>query len=326
MTAALNELLRGTSRSFYLTLRVLPAAVRPQISLAYLLARTADTIADTDALPLDQRLAALREFREAILDSAPPHSFDSFAAQQASQAEKTLLQRPPEALAALSRLSQPDQQLIREVLSTIISGQELDLLRFGANKGGAGAALDTDAELDDYTYRVAGCVGEFWTRLCRAHLFPRAPLNDEQLIADGVRFGKGLQLVNVLRDLPADLANGRCYLPRESLRAAGLEPATLLAPENEAKFVPLYRGHLDIAEQHLSAGWRYTTTLPYGQFRVRLACAWPILIGLKTIQKLRASSVAQIRERVKISRGEVRAIVARSLLAAPFPLLWRRLA
>ena len=34
MNAALNELLKQTSRSFYLTLRVLPAAVRPQIGLA----------------------------------------------------------------------------------------------------------------------------------------------------------------------------------------------------------------------------------------------------------------------------------------------------
>jgi farnesyl-diphosphate farnesyltransferase len=325
MTATLNELLRATSRSFYLTLRVLPAAVRPEISLAYLLARTADTIADTDALPLEQRLAALREFREAIVDSASPQAFHAFAAQQASESEKTLLQRPPEALAALSRFSAPDQQLIRDVLRIIISGQELDLLRFGANNG-AGAALDTDTELDDYTYRVAGCVGEFWTKLCRAHLFPGAPLNDEQLIADGIRFGKGLQLVNVLRDLPADLANGRCYLPQESLRASGLDPKTMLAPESEAKFLPLYRSYLDIAEQHLRVGWRYTNTLPYGQFRVRLACAWPILIGLKTIQKLRAASVAQLKARVKISRGEVRAIIAKSLLAAPFPHLWRALA
>ncbi len=46
MNAALNDLLKRTSRSFYLTLRVLPAAVRPQIGLAYLLARTTDTVAD----------------------------------------------------------------------------------------------------------------------------------------------------------------------------------------------------------------------------------------------------------------------------------------
>ena len=35
MSLALNELLKQTARSFYLTLRVLPAAVRPQIGLAW---------------------------------------------------------------------------------------------------------------------------------------------------------------------------------------------------------------------------------------------------------------------------------------------------
>ena len=55
MPTALNDLLKATSRSFYLTLRVLPAAVRPQIGLAYLLARTTDTIADTELVALDSR-------------------------------------------------------------------------------------------------------------------------------------------------------------------------------------------------------------------------------------------------------------------------------
>ena len=50
MTSSLEDLLRATSRSFYLTLRVLPGGVRPQISLAYLLARTSDTIADAQAI------------------------------------------------------------------------------------------------------------------------------------------------------------------------------------------------------------------------------------------------------------------------------------
>ena len=57
----LTALLRDVSRSFYLTLRVLPAAIRPQIGLAYLLARTTDTIADTELVPVEGRLAALEK-------------------------------------------------------------------------------------------------------------------------------------------------------------------------------------------------------------------------------------------------------------------------
>src|SRR5436190_24075837 len=64
---SLTDLLKQTSRSFYLTLRVLPRAIRPQIGLAYLLARTTDTIADTEIVPVTQRLEALQKLRERIL-------------------------------------------------------------------------------------------------------------------------------------------------------------------------------------------------------------------------------------------------------------------
>ena len=331
MNAALNELLKQTSRSFYLTLRVLPAAVRPQIGLAYLLARTTDTIADTDILPVAQRLDALHTLRERILgQNSTPLRFGELAEEQGEPAEKVLLERVEDALAAQSEFSAADQKLIRDVLATITSGQELDLRRFGGSAPGNQPdqkiiSLQTAAELDDYTHRVAGCVGEFWTKICRAHLFPDARLDEKQFIRDGIRFGKGLQLVNILRDLPADLKNGRCYLPTQRLEEANLLPETLLSPVNEAKFLPLYREQLAKAEAHLAAGWRYTNTLPFGQFRVRLACAWPILIGVRTLAKLRGAGVIELSQRVKVSRGEVRGIIFRSLVASPFPPAWRKL-
>ncbi len=330
---SLNDLLHATSRSFYLTLRVLPAAVRPQIGLAYLLARTTDTIADTEILPVEQRLNALQKLRERILgQSSAPLNFGELAEKQNLSAEKSLLERVEASLAALKEFADADQKLMRNVLTTITDGQEMDLQRFG-NLGSTASrsasqqiiALETPAELDDYTYRVAGCVGEFWTRLCRAHLFPHAKLDEEQFIADGIRFGKGLQLVNILRDLPADLKNGRCYLPAERLEQARLFPEILLSPAAASKFLPLFHEYLDKAEAHLAAGWDYTNRLPFSQFRVRLACAWPVLIGMRTIEKLRAADVHELQQRVKVSRGEVRGIIFRSLLAYPLPSAWRKL-
>ena len=331
--AATHELLKATARSFYLTLRVLPAGVSEQIGLAYLLARTTDTIADTELVAPAKRLEALRRLRQRILgQSATPLEFQDLADKQGAPAEKLLLEKAEESLAALQRLTAADRRLVAEVLDIITSGQELDLRRFSADAdasppGAPGKiiALQTAAELDDYTYRVAGCVGEFWTKLCRAHLYPQAKLDDAQMLADGARFGKGLQLVNILRDLPADLKKGRCYLPMQKLEPAKLFPETLLSPVNEAKFLPFYHRYLDEAQSHLRAGWNYTNTLPFGQFRVRLACAWPILLGVKTIQKLRAANVMDLRKRVKVSRGEVRGILLRSMLASPLPFVWRRL-
>jgi farnesyl-diphosphate farnesyltransferase len=323
------DLLRANSRSFYLTLRVLPAPVRPQIGLAYLLARTTDTIADTEILPVGERLASLQRLRERILNqSSAPLNFTDLAKQQASPSEAVLLERVETSLAALQHFPAADQKLIRDVLDVITGGQILDLRRFGSAVSTPVQkiiSLETGSELDDYTYRVAGCVGEFWTKICRAHLFPDVRLNEKQLIDDGIRFGKGLQLVNILRDLPVDLKNGRCYLPRQRLDEAKLLPEVLLSPVNEEKFRAVYTEYLDKASAHLAAGWRYTNALPFGQFRVRLACAWPILIGVRTIEKLRAAGVVQLQQRVKVSRGEVRSMIFRSLLASPFPAVWRRL-
>ena len=55
----LDALLKRVSRSFYLSLAILPSRVRGQLKSAYLVARAADTIADTRILPADRRLELL---------------------------------------------------------------------------------------------------------------------------------------------------------------------------------------------------------------------------------------------------------------------------
>ncbi len=335
MNPSLNRLLQQTSRSFYLTLRILPRAIRPQIGLAYLLARIADTIADTEIVPVPRRLEALQSLRERILGAnSIVLNFGELAQSQGLPAERRLLEQVEAALAVLPGLTEVDLQLVRQVIDTITSGQELDLRRFGnaVARPDVGTptiiALESEAELDDYTYRVAGCVGKFWTEMCLAHLFRQPKSHDsarpsfEEL---GIRFGKGLQLVNILRDLPVDLRSGRCYVPRNELAKVGLAPGDLLSPANEAKFRPLYDSYLDLAASHLAAGWEYTNRIRWGQVRVRLACAWPVLIGVATIQRLRREAVLDPARRVKISRPELRRILWRSVWRYPTPRSWRRL-
>lgn len=322
----LTDLLQEVSRSFYLTLRVLPKSVRSQIGLAYLLARTTDTIADTEIVPLDQRLQMLEQLRDRILGKlSTPLEFGELARQQGAPAERVLLEKIEASLALLQTCSAADQKLIRQVLDTITSGQVLDLHRFAGASADHVLALGTDAELEDYTYRVAGCVGGFWTKICIQNQFrgtgflAAAGVSELDFEILGIRFGKGLQLVNILRDLPKDLRSGRCYLAAERLAQIGLKPADLLDPAQEPKLRPLYNELLDRAEGHLRAGWTYTNLIPRRQARIRLACAWPILIGMKTIGLLRANAVLDPAHRIKVSRAEVRQILMRSLATYPLP-------
>jgi farnesyl-diphosphate farnesyltransferase len=332
---ALWKMLREVSRSFYLTLRVLPPEVRPQVGIAYLLARLTDTIADTHLVSAGRRRAALREMRTAILAScddrrAPAPDFDELAGAQpadgrGSAAERRLLEAAGEIVDALQSFAPQDRQCIRDLLQVITLGQESDLDRFGAADAAHMGALESDHDLQEYTYAVAGCVGEFWTKICRAHLFPKAELDDTILLARGILFGKGLQLVNILRDLPEDLRRGRCYIPRLSLAEIGLKPESLLNPGEMGCFRPLYDGYLAQARELLAAGRAYTDALPRNQRRVRLACAWPVLIGLKTIARLRTANVLDQRNRIKVRRAEVYWMVMRSLILYPGPRSWNRL-
>ena len=315
----LRDVLRDVSRSFYLTLRFLPASIRPQIGLAYLLARATDTVADTAIVSVQDRLGNLQLLRDRILGQSA-NSLALTSDASASVSERILLDRINDVLAVLESFTPSDQGRIRDVLATIVSGQELDLIRFGNANAQNLIALADPQELDDYTYRVAGCVGEFWTKMCVAHVFTAK--DESKLVTEGVRFGKGLQLVNVLRDLPRDLDNGRCYLPASELSQSGLKPSDLLKPEGEQRFRPVYDRWIDIAHQHLAAGWLYTNRIPRGQFRLRLACSWPILIGKATLDALRKGKVLDPSHRIKVTRREVRRIVARSVYLYPFPSRW----
>jgi farnesyl-diphosphate farnesyltransferase len=229
------------------------------------------------------------------------------ASGQALPVERLLLENLGRCAAALEALAPGDRALIRSLLDTVISGQVFDLERFPGETERELAALADDAELDRYTYLVAGCVGEFWTRMCAAHLPLFAALDQEEMLRLGARLGKGLQLVNILRDLAGDLCIGRCYLP-------AAQPQRLLEPGNFDEVRELYGQWLDTALGHLDAGWDYVLRLPPALWRVRLACIWPVWIGLATIALLRRSNPLDLSQRVMVPQWRVNLFLAQSVL------------
>ena len=306
MPPGLNELLAAVSRSFYLTIRLLPPAVRGPVGLAYLLARASDTVADSADAPPQVRLELLHQMEEAVRGRGPLPDFSALLPLVSNPAERVLLQKG-DALWALWEATAPgDREEIAWVLKEILRGQKLDLTRFG--QGGAAGevwALATAQELEDYTYSVAGCVGEFWTRVCRRHLREYAPgIGLEELSKLGASFGKGLQLVNILRDAPADLANGRCYFPADEL--GGVAPGKLRTLPALAR--PVCDRWMARARTHLEDGLRYLGEVR--PWRLRLACFLPWALGVRTLALLEQSRPLETPHRVKVPRGEVRRLQA----------------
>ena len=314
----LTELLGAVSRTFYLTLRVLPKDLREPVGLAYLLARAADTIADTRLLPPKQRLTHLMAFRAQVEGPAKLRSLREIelavADNQSMHAEHSLVTSLPMALSMLEGLAEADRNLVRSVVVKLTRGMEIDLTTFPPEGSGRLEAIKDPAELDRYIYYVAGCVGEFWTGITMAHSAALKSWDAQRMSELGVRFGKALQLTNVLRDVPRDLRIGRCYLPETELATVGVASDELLDPSAGARARPILMREIEAALEYYLAAEEYLIAIPRRCPRLRLAVMWPILIGLATLAKLAANEYWLDPEKPsKVSRGWVYRMAALSL-------------
>src|SRR6185503_13066568 len=185
---------RASGSSFYMAMRILPAAQRDAMFEIYSFCRAVDDIADGD-LPRAQRSAELAQWRrdiDALYAGAPPAALVSLAG-----AVKTFGMRKDDFLA-------------------VIDGMEMDAVE--------DIRAPSFDKLDLYCDRVASAVGRLSVRVFG--------MGEADGIALAHHLGRALQLTNILRDIDEDAGIGRLYLPREALRDAGIigtDPMTVLA-------------------------------------------------------------------------------------------------
>src|ERR1700746_129119 len=107
-----TAILRSVSRSFYLSIRFLPVPLRQPVALAYLLARTTDTVADTARISGAFRRETLQTLSKAIQGKASQNEVvdlvDSFAPLQEHEAERRLVELLPDCLGWLGHLETSD--------------------------------------------------------------------------------------------------------------------------------------------------------------------------------------------------------------------------
>ena len=292
-----TDILRDVSRSFYLTLRLLPSEFRAPLSLGYLLARLSDTIADAGTLDLPRRQDLLDRFGAILSVEAQNSEVRLFASALPGELEESglergewdLVLRAADCFEWLRSMDGKFSAQIRKVVKIITEGQAWDLRRFA---GESVVRLSEDEELETYAYQVAGSVGEFWTEigfLCSNENFSRE--NRSALRQWGANYGKGLQLVNILRDVPEDLARGRCYLP-----GGDSVEVEVLGDE-----LPRWQHR---ARELLADGFRYTAALRGS--RLRMSTGLPALLGGRTLDQLEGASWSELENRVKVSRQAVK--------------------
>ena len=312
----LRDLLKQVSRLFYTTLVVVPADVRDQVSLAYLFARAADTIADTELIDRPRRLDLLGQLKaqfvnDQLIWTQIQEIQQAVAPIQQDSAERILLERLEDCFKLFQTFSPDDRRRIQRLMSTLTQVMEMDLVVFPGTTAEDLTVLKTLDDLDRYTYYVAGCVGEFWTDLMCAHRTALASWKVREMSEVGVRFGKGLQLTNIVKDIAHDLQRGRCYVPAPMLAEAGLTGRDLLDQRNRARFQPVLSKLVRMAVEHLDQGWLYAMAVPRHETRLRLSCMWPILSAGESLKLVMNSpDLLNPAVKVKIPRSQVYQIMA----------------
>jgi len=311
----LETLLKNTSRSLYLSVQALPRAMRPAFSVAYLLCRYADTIADTPLLPAERRLYWIKKF-PSIIESQPGEEITQLTREieggSDNPYEKILIENLRPCLTAFNQISDEQKPFILEVARAVCDGMQIDLQTFPQEKNAPATAFQTEKELENYCRLMGGKPGKFWSQLI--FQTTQIPADKETFFTLGEHIGDALQIVNILRDLPKDLQIGRCYFPQEDLQKYGLTPADLSDVKNSARFEPVKQKWLAWGLTRLQDGIPYFRWLPKTQPGQRAAVAWPVLWAADTLQKIdQTPNLLDVKQRVKIPRSTI----YRTILCTP---------
>jgi farnesyl-diphosphate farnesyltransferase len=218
----LEDLLEKTSRTFALSIPMLPEPTRRHVEIAYLLFRVADTFEDAARWSREARIAALHDLagllaRRGGEQAASTRWLEAIPIDHAGYLE--LLRETPSVLEAYWEMPKAARGALARDLLRTVHGMA-DVVRRGDAQGNL--RLGDARALRDYCYVVAGIVGEMLTELFLVDhpvLGPIAP----RLRRRSRFFGEGLQLVNILKDAASDATEGRVYLPE------GLDPAVVFA-------------------------------------------------------------------------------------------------
>ena len=256
-----EEVMQNVARTFSVAAKLLPATVRDDVVLLYLVLRTLDDLVDEQSPDAAAAIGAVETW---------------LVTGEATTRETVILED----------LSQR-HDLPRASVTAFLQGMRDDL---------SAPDIRTEADLDVYCYRVAGCVGEMMASILGVW-------KDEAWGAARA-LGNAMQRTNILRDVDEDLANGRIYLAADTLAAFGIED---LATQDRTE---LYRDQIGRADVLYAQGMAGVPLLTHGRRSVAAAGS----MYREILREIERSGYGAQRGRAVVSRPRKAAIVARTFI------------
>ena len=301
-----EKMLPLVSRTFALGTSLLREPLVLQVTVSYLICRIADSIEDTNIVPSAVRSQLLKQ---ASQDLCGPQRSEllaalnrTFASDQFPGDEYRLLRGTGQVMRAYDSFSEPVRRHIGECLREMAAGMAATVEREIDNRL---EGLNDTADIEQYCYYVAGTVGKMLTRLFAEDRPAIIPLR-EQLAADEIAFGLGLQLTNILKGIHDDHNRGVVYLPKSLLAQHGLSVEKLFADPLRDECRALVLTMVEFTRPYLDRAIAYTLGIPANESDIRLFCALPVAFALRTLRLAKQHPDILLRgEPLKIKRLEV---------------------
>jgi farnesyl-diphosphate farnesyltransferase len=306
-----RDILPQVSRTFALSVRVLPGDLGRAVLAAYLLCRIADTIEDAPQRDAGIKADTLDRFVHCFDDPASAAALARDLADWPGDPAHVALSGGTDRVFALFRsLPVATQCHVYRWVAEMSRGMRKFVLLYPD-----GIRIQTLDEYKEYCYYVAGTVGYMLTDLWHEHSHAVSASVYARLREKSRQFGEALQTVNILKDVATDAEHeNSIYIPEHALRAHGSGHATILSPAhsvaNHAALTDLVR----LAWADLDDALRYLLMVPRRAWSIRTFCVWPLLFAFATLRDLTQTRAMLHRGGVvKITRAEVKSL----LLLAP---------
>ncbi len=301
-----REVLPAVSRTFALSIRVLPGALGRAVLAAYLLCRIADTLEDEPSLPAAEKALLLDALAVCFEDSAAADAFPSLVTNLTGDAAHVRLATNTDLVFVLYRsLPVATQIHVRRWVGEMIAGMRKFVLLYPH-----GIRIQNLDEYKEYCYYVAGTVGYLLTDLWHEHA-PSIGDRQYKVLREKCRaFAEALQTVNILKDVATDAEQeNSIYIPEDLLRLHGSSHATILHADRLLGTRLALATLVQLAWHDLEGARSYLLLIPRRAVPIRLFCVLPLLFAYATLRDLtRTPTALARREVVKISRREVKSL------------------
>ncbi|WP_062308061.1 squalene/phytoene synthase family protein [Polynucleobacter sinensis] len=293
-----KAILSSVSRTFALTIPLLPPQIEAVVGNTYLLCRIVDTIEDAAELSPSKKQSLSRLFLDAVLGSIPVELFvvpclDALK-NYPNIDELDLITNTPTVLRILHTFPSEDQAAISRCICIMSEG----MTRFHGKQTKNG--LKDLVEFEEYCYVVAGVVGELLTTIfCNYSAEFAKQIQGHEKLA--VAFGQALQMTNILKDSPEDHARGVSWKP------SNLTQENLLA----------------IAYQKLLDALAYIALIPKAENGIRRFCFLAFGLAVMTLEKIATRKEFNHTTEVKLSRNTVWIFYGFTKIAASNDLLMK---